>query len=66
MTVETLEGKELDGVFGTPSPQPSEEVKVIPQPVPVEPVGETQPDTTPRKVPGVPRLIPKQSPASPE
>ena len=66
MTVETLEGKELDAVFGGTSPQPSEEVKVIPQPVPIEPAAEAVPEEKPKKAPGVPRLIPKQSPASPE
>ena len=64
---ETLEGKELDDVFkemGLPVLDPGTEKKKIP--APVKPVGEAEKEPKPKKVPGVPRLVPKQTPTGPE
>ena len=64
---ETLEGKELEKVFkdvGLPTLDPEITKKKIP--APVKPVGETEKSPKPKKVPGVPRLVPKQTPTGPE
>jgi cell division protease FtsH len=64
---ETLEGEELDKVFveiGLAKPKPK--VKKTKTPEPVKPVAEGERVLQPKKVPGVPRLIPKQSPAGPD
>jgi cell division protease FtsH len=67
ITKETLEGEELDEIFKDIAPKPpAEPPKVTPTPVPIEPVAEVIPEEKPKKAPGVPRLIPKQTPASPD
>jgi cell division protease FtsH len=65
ITQETLEGEELERVFGeigVAGPKPV--VKPTTEPEPVKPVAEGEPVIPPKKVPGVPRLIPKQTPAT--
>ncbi len=60
---ETLEGPVLEEAFeslGLPSLQPKEKVTNIP--APVKPVEEGEPINQPKKVPGVPRLVPKHNP----
>ncbi len=62
---ETLEGQELEDTFnelGLPSLVP--EVKETKIPTPVKPVGEKVKTPNSKKAPGVPRLVPKQEPAS--
>jgi cell division protease FtsH len=64
---ETLEGKELEKVFsdmGMPTPDLEVAKKKIP--APVKPVGEAEKAPAPKKVPGVPRLVPKQTPTGPD
>ena len=64
---ETLEGKELDDVFkemGLPTPDHEIAKKKIP--APVKPVGEAEKAPKPKKAPGVPRLVPKQTPTGPD
>ena len=64
---ETLEGKALDDTFeemGLPAPE--KEVKETKIPAPVKPVGEAEKAPKPKKAPGVPRLVPKQTPAAPD
>jgi cell division protease FtsH len=64
---ETLEGKDLEDVFeemGLPSADREVKEKKIPEPV--KPVDETEKAPKPKKAPGVPRLVPKQTPAGPE
>jgi cell division protease FtsH len=64
---ETLEGAELDKVFVEIGlAKPKKKVKKTKTPEPVKPVAEGEPVLQPRKVPGVPRLVPKQSPAGPD
>jgi cell division protease FtsH len=64
---ETLEGEELDKVFVEIGlAKPKLKVKKTKTPEPVKPVAEGERILTPKKVPGVPRLIPKQSPAGPD
>jgi len=63
---ETLEGEELGNLLSETAPKPSKKAKLEPKPVPVEPVGETEPVTRPQKAPIVPRLVPKQTPAAPD
>jgi cell division protease FtsH len=64
---ETIEGKELDALLGVAIPSKSaRKAKVKPTPVPVEPVAEKEPATSPQKAPAVPRLVPKQTPATPD
>jgi cell division protease FtsH len=66
MVKETLEGEELEAILSETKPKPSAKVKPEAKPVPVEPVGETEPATRPQKAPIVPRLVPKQTPAAPD
>ena len=63
---ETLEGEELEAVFGEAPPKPTAKVTSTTTPVPVEPVAEASPEAKPKKAPGVPRFVPKQTPASPD
>ena len=61
---ETLEGKELEDTFveiGLPPREP--QVKETKIPAPVKPVRETVKSPKLKKTPGVPRLVPKQTPA---
>jgi len=60
---ETLEGEELEAIFSETPARPSRKPKIEEKPVPVEPVAEAERETSPRKPPIVPRLVPKQSPA---
>ncbi len=61
---ETLEGAELDKVFDELSlPTPRKKVRKTKTPAPVKPVGEAEVIPKPKKVPGVPHLVPKQTPA---
>jgi cell division protease FtsH len=65
ITKETLEGKELEAVFrGTVLKPARKRVKTTTTPAPVEPVAEAMPEPKPKKVPAVPRLVPKQTPAA--
>jgi len=66
MAKETLEGDELEAILSETRPKPSAKVKPEAKPVPVEPIGETEPATRPQKAPIVPRLVPKQTPAAPD
>ena len=64
---ETLEGKELEAVFEEMGlPAGDKKVKKTKIPAPVKPVGEAEKTPKPKKAPGVPRLIPKQTPAGPD
>ena len=64
---ETLEGEELEKVFRELSlPRRTREVKKTTIPAPIKPVGEAEPAKKPKEVPGMPRLIPKQTPATPD
>ena len=63
---ETLEGEELEAVFGEAPPKPTAKITSTTTPVPVEPVAEASPEAKPKKAPGVPRFVPKQTPASPD
>ena len=63
---ETLEGEELRNLLSEKAPKPTKKAKLEPKPVPVEPVGETEPVTRPQKAPIVPQLVPKQTPAAPD
>jgi cell division protease FtsH len=63
---ETLEGEDLENLLSEKAPKPTKKTKPELKPVPVEPVGETEPVTRPQKAPIVPRLVPKQTPASPD
>jgi cell division protease FtsH len=64
---ETLEGEGLDKAFSdigiTPLPN---KVKKTNIPAPVKPVEEGEALTAPQKVPGIPRLVPKQKPTPSE
>ncbi|OGO42283.1 MAG: cell division protein FtsH [Chloroflexi bacterium RBG_16_58_8] len=62
--LETLEGEELEKVFRTIGVRGTRKrIKETEIPVPVKPVGETEPVAQPKKAPGVPQLVPKQTPA---
>jgi cell division protease FtsH len=64
MTQETLEGEELDKVFAELGlSKPVKKPKKTVEPVPVKPVVEGERVPQPKPVPGVPRLVPKQTPA---
>jgi hypothetical protein len=61
---ETLEGDDLEKFFGDIGiSRPRKRVRKTVVPVPVQPVGEAEVEPRPKKVPGVPRLVPKQTPA---
>jgi hypothetical protein len=66
MAKETLEGEELEAILSETAPRTSKKTKPEPKPVPVEPVGEAERATEPKKAPIVPRLVPKQTPAAPD
>jgi len=59
---ETLEGEELDALFGEPVPSPQPEAKVTPAPAPAE--AATEAKSKSKKAPIVPRPLPKQAPAT--
>lgn len=64
---ETLEGKDLEDTFKEMGlPAVDTEVKKTKVPAPVKPVGEAEKEPKPKKAPGVPRLVPKQTPAGPD
>jgi cell division protease FtsH len=64
ITQETLEGEELEKVFGEIGvAEPRPVVKKTDVPEPVKPVAEGERVLPPKKAPGVPRLVPKQTPA---
>jgi cell division protease FtsH len=64
ITQETLEGEELERVFGEIGvSEPKPVVKPTTEPEPVKPVAEGERILPPQKAPGVPRLVPKQTPA---
>jgi len=64
---ETLEGDELERVFdelvGKKRKRAAKKTMI---PAPVKPAAEAEPSPKPEKVPGVPRLVPKQTPAGPD
>ncbi len=66
MSRETLEGNELEAILSETAPRPSKKAGPEPKPVPVEPVAESERAAEPKKAPLVPRLVPKQTPASPD
>jgi cell division protease FtsH len=64
LTEETLEGPALEAVFttiGLPTPPKDDPKTDIP--VPVKPVDEGEAVSQPKKVKGIPRLVPKENPA---
>lgn len=62
---ETLEGKELESVFEDIGLKATRQtVKETKIPAPIEPVAEGEKEAKPKRVPGVPRLVPKQTPAT--
>jgi cell division protease FtsH len=64
ITQETLEGPELEAVFGEIGLNKGKtKVKSTTIPVPIKPVAEGEQVLTPKKVPVRPQLIPKQNPA---
>lgn len=64
---ETLEGEELEKVFSELGlSKRVRKVKRTMTPAPVKPVGETEPAPKPVEVPARPRLVPKQTPATPD
>jgi cell division protease FtsH len=61
---ETLEGEALEKVFdGLSLPTTKKKPRKTKTPAPVKPEAEVVTAPTPKKVPGVPRLVPKQTPA---
>ncbi|OGO19093.1 MAG: cell division protein FtsH [Chloroflexi bacterium RBG_16_50_11] len=61
---ETLEGGELEKVFGEIGlSRPRQRVKKTEIPVPIKPVAEGEQVLQPKKAPAVPQLVPKQTPA---
>jgi cell division protease FtsH len=61
---ETLEGEELEKVFGDVGlSKPKKRVKRTNIPVPIKPVVEGELVLQPKKAPNVPQLVPKQTPA---
>ncbi len=64
ITQETLEGGALEGVFGEIGlPRPETKPRPTRVPAPVKPVAEGEKELKPKRVPGVPRFVPKQNPA---
>jgi cell division protease FtsH len=61
---ETVEGDEMEAIFNETPSRPARKPRVEEKPVPVEPAAEAGRETSPRKPPIVPRLVPKQTPAS--
>jgi cell division protease FtsH len=67
MTQETLEGEELEKVFAELGlSKPVKKPKKTVAPVPVKPVAEDERELQPKPAPGIPRLVPKQTPAGPD
>jgi cell division protease FtsH len=67
MTQETLEGEELEKTFVELGlSKPKRKVRKTTTPEPVKPVAEGERLLPPKQAPGVPRLVPKQSPAGPD
>jgi cell division protease FtsH len=67
MTQETLEGEELEKTFVELGlSKPKRKVRKTTTPEPVKPVAEEERLLQPKKAPGVPRLVPKQTPAGPD
>ncbi len=65
ITKETLEGNDLERLFSDLGlAKPAQKIKKTTIPVPVKPVAEGEQVVQPKKVPGVPRLVPKQTPAA--
>jgi cell division protease FtsH len=62
---ETLEGEDLEALLSKGAKR-APKTRVKPTPVPVEPVAEKEPAAKPSKAPAVPRLVPKQTPATPD
>jgi cell division protease FtsH len=61
---ETLEGEELEKVFDELAlPKKGRKVRKTRTPEPVKPTAEAEPVLKPKKAPGIPRLVPKQTPA---
>ena len=61
---ETLEGEDLEMVFTEIGlSRPKKRVRKTAIPIPVEPVAEGEKVPKPKKVPGVPRLVPEHTPA---
>ncbi|HUU08341.1 MAG TPA: ATP-dependent zinc metalloprotease FtsH [Dehalococcoidales bacterium] len=63
---ETLEGEDLEALLSKAGGKRARKTRVKPTPVPVEPVAEKEPAAKPSKAPAVPRLVPRQSPATPD
>jgi len=64
ITQETLEGADLEKVFGEIGlARPAEKVKKTDIPAPVKPVAEGEPVLQPKTVPAVPQLAPQRTPA---
>ncbi len=61
VTQETLEGDELDEIFGEAPPPP--EIAPAPAPAPVEPAAKAKPVPKPQKAPPISQPFPKQAPA---
>jgi cell division protease FtsH len=61
---ETIEGEELDAIFGEVAPSPPTET--IPTTTPAEATIETKPVPRSKKAPAIPRPLPKQAPATPD
>jgi cell division protease FtsH len=62
---ETLEGKDLERLFGDLGlAKPAEKITKANIPVPVKPVAQGEPVVSPKNAPAVPRLVPKQTPAA--
>jgi len=67
ITQEAIEGEELDALFDEAVPGKSaRKAKVKSAPVPIEPVAEKEPIPKPKKTPALPRLVPKQTPTTPD
>ncbi|MCJ7605568.1 MAG: ATP-dependent metallopeptidase FtsH/Yme1/Tma family protein, partial [Dehalococcoidales bacterium] len=61
---ETLEGDELKRILGdTPLKGATPKVRKTKTPVPIGPVAEGEKELKPKEAPGLPRLVPKQTPA---
>jgi len=62
---ETLESEDLEALLSK-SGKRVRKTRVKPTPVPVEPVAEKEPAPKPSEAPAVPRLVPEQTPATPD
>jgi len=61
---ETLEGEELEAVFGEAAPSPPSEAAAKPAPIPAKAVTKTKTKPALKKAPLVPHPFPKQAPAT--